>query len=254
MEKVVWTVIELTIYDIIYIVGAVALYTVILALGVTWSVKEHKKIASLLFTLKDVIDELKSIVTREENEVDKGSYKSTRSSEYINKSEVQIQMGLVNRLSLSNLLNNKPTNFNYNEVIAMLTQLAKKTYEEYKFFIARSTDETQQANFLQIVSHSSEEPELHKRIFAKAVDSGMDIKELQQRFAEHVATGNVIDLGEDVVVILNDGGPQLATGVSPVNNGLEGGEIAFIISFIKKENLEAFNKNNLPQEEAAADE
>ena len=158
-------------------------------------------------------------------------------------------LNLKNTLSLSDILTNKPTEENYAEIIELLTRLAKETYEEFKFFIAKSQDETKQANFLQIVSTSKEKPHLHGLIFGKSVSYGIDMQELQLRFAQHVEDGNVIDLGDDVTVILHDDSPQLATGVSPINNGLEGGEIAFIISFIKKENLEAFNKNNLPQPE-----
>ena len=76
------------------------------------------------------------------------------------------------------------------------------------------------------------------------------MKTLQHKFAAKVAEGAVVNLGKDVVVITDDGTPQLPTGVSPINSGLEGGEISFIISFIKMENLEGWTENNMPKEGA----
>lgn len=152
-----------------------------------------------------------------------------------------------NQLTLTDLLTVKPTEENYTELVELLSELALSTYEDYKFFIAKSSDETQAAHFMQITSQYSDFGELHKLIFARAIDYGIDMRELQQRFAQAVADGKVIELGEDVVVIINDGTPQLATGVSPIQSGFEGSEITFIISFIKKENYTEWAKNNLPQ-------
>lgn len=159
-----------------------------------------------------------------------------------------------NELTLTDLVTRKPTEAEYDEIISLLTTLAKQTYEEYKFFIARSTDETKQPNFLQIVSHSSEAPELHKLIFAKAVNYGIDMQVLQGKFAQHIALNQVVDLGEGTVVILDDNSPSAPTGVSPINSGLEGGEIAFIISFIKSENYKEWHENTFPKEEEDTNE
>jgi hypothetical protein len=152
-----------------------------------------------------------------------------------------------NRLTLTDLVTVKPTDDNYDELVDLLTELASATYEEYKFFIAKSSDETKAAHFMQITSQYSEYPELHQLIFARAIEYGIDMRELQKRFAQAVEAGKVIDLGENAVVILEDGTPQLATGVSPIQSGFEGSEITFIISFIKKENHDEWAKNNLPQ-------
>jgi hypothetical protein len=152
-----------------------------------------------------------------------------------------------NKLSLTDLLTVKPTEANYEELVELLTELALSTYEDFKFFIAKSSDETKAAHFMQITSHYDDFAELHKLIFARAIEYGIDMRELQRRFAQAVADDKVIDLGEEVVVIIDDGTPQLATGVSPIQSGFEGSEITFIISFIKEENYDQWAKNNLPQ-------
>jgi hypothetical protein len=210
-----------------FISGGIALYTVIVWLGVRQSIKEHKRAYGLVTILKEVIEEIKTIVTKEE-----------------------IGVELVNKLTLSDLLTRKATNEEYREVVSLLSKLARDTYKEYKFLIAKSPDETDQPNFLQIISNSKERPEQHKEIFAKGLEYGIDMRELQKRFAAHVANNLVIDLGDDVTVITDDGTGQAPTGVSPINNGLEGGEICFIISFLKTENYEAWHKNTFGEEKA----
>lgn len=209
---------EVTVYVII---GVVA-YTMILCTGYIVAARRYKKTQNYVRSVENVVKELELLLDYKEE-----------------KEEMK------NNLSLSNLLNNKPTEENYKEIIEDLKKVAQDTYKDFKFFIARSSDETKQPNFLQIVSNFHECPELHRKIFAKAIENGIDMKVLQAKFAEEVANGNVIPLGEDVTVIIHDGTPQLATGVSPINSGLEGGEITFIISFINKENYEEWAKNNL---------
>lgn len=243
-----------SIYVIMFIAAVV--YTLIIVLGVVTAAKKSKK-SSVLYALHGFIEELKDKVHKEEI-MDKGNYKNTRNSEYTPKEGVISIDGLTshyyqpavedNGLSLSHLLNQKPTEENYNEIIELLIKLAKDTFNDYKFLIAKSKDEAKDSNFLQLVSHYSEAPELHREIFIKSVDYGVDMGELVKKFAARVEQGDVLPLGEDVVVITDDGSGQLSTGVSPINSGLEGGEIAFIVSFIKKENLEAFNAEHFPKE------
>ncbi|MCB5366984.1 hypothetical protein LIP24_10070 [Collinsella aerofaciens] len=250
MEKaVMWN--DAIFYNFLYSIVCVLIYSAIIYLGYRRSVNEYKKANQYVLNLKEVLEDVKNIIFKEEGKMlDKGSYKNTRSSEYLRLDGVSSNVkNYKNSLTLTDLITKKPSDEDYNELIELLTKLAKSTYEDYKFLIAKSSDETQQPNFLQIVSNSSEHPYLHREIFIKAVNSSVDMKELQKRFAEHVAAGNVIDLGEDVKVITDDGTNQLPTGVSPINSGLEGGEIVFIISFIKKENYEAFYNNHIANSE-----
>lgn len=208
-------------------------------------------------SLHDVINEIIGMIHKEDNEVDKGAYKSNNESA----PKVQIMMPLyesdfvgekgyaatVGAPSLTNLLVAQPTDTDYERILDLLIQLFKLTYNEYKFYLAKSSDETKAPNFLQVTSPSTEHPDIHKQIFKLAVDSNMDMRELQKRFAEKAATGEVVNLGDNAVVITEDGTPQLPTGVSPVQSGLEGAEITFIISFMRAENFDAWHKNTFPE-------
>lgn len=187
---------------------------------------------------------------------DKGNYKSVRASQMYGQGTsldgIAIECPeehrpLTNKLSLSGLLTQKPTNENYEEVMDILAEIARKTYEDYKFFIARSPDETTETNFIQIACPYGEMPDLHRKVFALAINYGLDMQELQSRFAQRIEENKVIDIGDEAVVILNDGTNIPPTGVSQINKGLEGGEITFIISFIQKANLEAYLKNTFPE-------
>lgn len=154
-----------------------------------------------------------------------------------------------NETTLTGLLTKEPTEENYDEVVDILAELAERTYKDYKFLIAKSSDETQQGHFLQITHNYDEDPETHKKLFSKAMDYGVNQRELQQKFAERVANGDVLPLGDGVTVIINDGTGQLATGVSPINSGLENGEITFIVTFVQNKNYEKWAENNLPSED-----
>lgn len=239
-------------YVIIYSVFILTLYTLILYLGVRKSIKEVKEQLGYLKNVVSVVEELKNLIIPEEEILmleDKGANKNTRTS------ETMVAAGprpVVNRLSLTDLVTTKPTDENYEEVMDLLAEVAQHTYSDYKFFIARSQDETTDPNFIQIVSHSSELPGLHKRIFAKSVNYGLEMPELQKRFAARIARNEVIDLGEGIEVILNDGTEVPPTGVSPINKGLDGGEIAFIITFIQKGNLDKWIENTFPAQEDEA--
>lgn len=249
------------IQDVLYSSIGAAVYSAIIYSGYRKSVRDHKRDFLFLFNLKGVIDEIKHVLIKEEKEMDKGSYKNSRSSEWITEatpmeahteSFFSIRKEPVNELSLSDLLNNQPIDSDYTEIIELLKTLAQSTYAVYDFLVFKSPDETKDTNLLQIVSKAADNQSLHKEIFAKAMDTNIDYQELVKRFAAEVAAGNVIDLGEDIVVITDDGTKAAPTGVSQINNGLKDGDIAFIVSFIKKENLDAFNKNHLPQPVAEA--
>lgn len=211
-----------------YIFLAWGVYTLILLLGVRSALKEKEDNEVYIKQIQSIVEEITLLIKNEE-ELNMNKEENTK---------------VENELTLSDLLNQEPKEDDYDEIIDILTELAQKVYSEYKFLIAKSPNEKEQANFLQLVSNWAEEPETHKLVFSKAIDYNIDTPTLQKKFAEKVASGEVIDLGKDVVVITDDGTPQPPTGVSPINSGLEGGEIAFIISFIHKDNLDEWKKNN----------
>jgi hypothetical protein len=238
------------IYVIIYTILFLTIYTIVIATGYYKSVQEHRRVFRYLEDLKSVITEIKNIVIHKEEKTMKEERNKEFKFELTPEGRRIIEAQTVkNKLSLADLITTKPTEENYEEIMALLTEVAQKTYEQYKFFIARSQDETEQPNFLQIVSHSSELPELHKLIFSRAVNYGIDMQELQKRFAHRIAENKVIDIGEDAIVIVDDNTNQLPTGVSPINSGLEGGEITFIISFMKKDNFGKWFDNTFSKDE-----
>jgi hypothetical protein len=249
------------------IMGVVLLwYTVVLIVGLLVAVRDAKREAQLYkLVLGNVLKELKDIIIKEEQCMleDKGANKNRRDSEPINfqpkplspdMGKEVLTFGDRPNLTLSDLLTVEPTDKDYEEVLGLLIKLVRQTFKDYKFLIAKSQDETKDANFLQLVSHYSEDPYLHKEVFQKCIHTNIDMPTLRQLFAEKAAEGKVLDLGEGVTIIVEDGTGNPPTGVSNINSGLEGGEIAFIFSFIKTDNLEEWKKNNLPQEEEAADE
>lgn len=199
-------------------------------------------------SLFDVFNEIKFMMINKEeiDSMDKGAYKNARTSEFVTSPMVH-DIKVVKAPTLTQLLTVKPTEDDYERILEKLIKLFKLTYNEYKFYVAKSSDETQAPNFLQVTSPAIEYPELHRDIFKMAVNTGMDMLTLQKKFAEKVAEGKVADLGNGVVVILNDNTPQLPTAVSPIQSGLEGSEISFIISFMKAENFDSWYANTFPE-------
>jgi hypothetical protein len=234
-----------------YVIMVVAIlwYTALLIIGLYMAARESKREANLYkLVLGHVIHELKDILIKEEKiMLDKGIHKNRRSSEGINFKPETFKPE--SKLTISSLVTTEPTPQDYDAVEEMLAELARQTFEDYNFLIAKSSNEATDPHFLQLVSHFSEAPELHKAIFKKAVETNIDIPTLQQRFGERIAAGGVIPLGEDIVVITDDNTGQPPTGVSPINRGLEGGEIAFIITFVKRENHPAWLEHTFGENE-----
>lgn len=173
-----------------------------------------------------------------------GSIKS-----YLNNEEEINLSKVLNEMTLTDLISQNPAEEQYEEVVDILADIAEQTYKEYKFLIVKSPDETKDAHFMQIQSSAEEMPTEHKLVFSKSMDYGLDMAVLRDRFSLRVAKGDVLDLGDEVMIILEDDTPQTPTGVSPVNSGLEGGEIVFNISFILKENYDAWAANKFPKTE-----
>jgi hypothetical protein len=149
-------------------------------------------------------------------------------------------------VSLTDLLTAQATKENYEEVLNLLTILARSAYAEFKYLIAKSHDESESPNFIQIESPFHEAEAIHKKLFELGITYGINHEKLTALFAERVAKGEVIPLGTDVTVIVDDGEGQPATGVSPINRGIEGGSILFNIAFIKTANYAAWHENAFP--------
>ncbi|AHZ10366.1 hypothetical protein FP73_gp054 [Bacillus phage Hoody T] len=208
---------------------ALFIYTMILAFGVKKSVKEHKEEMSYTESIKKALSVLSEIKTDIKGEDEKMTE--------INTTEVEVK----NKMSLTDLVDRKPSLHDYAEVVELLSKLARNRFENYQFYLAKAPTESD-ANFMSIVSNWHDDPELHKLIFAKGVEYGINMGSLQKYFVDHVRDGHVLDLGNDVMIITDDGSNLAPTGVSPITSGLEGGEISFNFTFIKKENYHAWCK------------
>jgi len=211
-------------------------YTLILFFGVKKSVKEHKEEIHYSDSIKKALGKLSEI----KNEI-KGEGRMT-------KLDTKVE-GVKNTMSLTDIVTRKATVSQYGEVIELVAQLIKNRFENYQFTLYPSSDEEKTPHFIQIVSNWHDDPELHKKIFAKGMDYGIDMNTLQELFRNHIADGHVIDLGSDVVVITDDGEKSSPTNLSPIQTGLEGSEVAVIISFVKKEHYKEWVKNTFEEEE-----
>ncbi len=209
---------SVTIFLVVYILIAVIIYTGILIFGYISARNTLKKQIDYMINLYGIIEDIReSLVSKEENK--RMEFKP---------------------LTLSEVINTKPTEENYQEVIAELSQMANHVFSNYKFLIAKS-DKNTEPHFMQLVSSATELPEAHKNVFEKSIRYNLDYEELTLRFATEVKNGNVVDLGDDVVVIIYDGTEGgIATGVSKFVSGLEDSQIQFNITFIHKDNYDAW--------------
>lgn len=222
-------------YNILFVKAIVVLlfiYTMIVVFGFKKSIREHKEDTDYTASIKGALDALSEIKDnlRRDNKM----------------TEVKVP---TNKLSLTDLVSRKATITEYGEIIDLLTKLAKNRYENFQFTFYPAQDEDTQAHFMQVVSNWHEDVELHKTIFAKGIEYGVEMPMLRKLFAEHVRAGHVVDLGADVMVITDDGTGNPPTGVSSINSGLEGSEIAFIIAFVKKAHYKEWCKNNFPDDQ-----
>jgi len=218
--------------DYVIIVIEAAWYPVFLVMVmiVVHLVTQHRENKYRL-ALGDVVLDLKDMIFQEEIKV------------------VQEELTKQSELTLTGLLTYAPTAEDYTHVVDMLVKLAKNRVAEDRVLIHKSTNEVEIANLIQVISNWSEDPELHKEIFSYAFRKNMDMRVIQGLFAQQAAMGNVIALGDNAIVITDDFTGNPPTNVSPINSGLEGSEICFLISFIKKENYDAWRKENEPKEE-----
>lgn len=236
----------------------VLLYTAILLIGYIKAMERAQEEAeteeNIRILVKDIFDELKNTIERGEDSMTEKKDKLVAEGMLTVDGQAALYMPVVkpeikNHMSLTDLVTNKAEDRHYDVVVELLTSLARKTYQDYKFFIAKSEDETKDYNFLQVVSKYEDDPYTHKLIFSKGVEHGLDSAELSRRFAEYAKEGNVLRLGGEVVILTEDGTGQSPTGVSPISNGLEGSEIAFIFGFIQKKNYDEWYKNTFPQKD-----
>lgn len=216
------------------ILVALAIYTLVIVFGYKKSIREYKEEKNYVAPIRDALNIINDI-------------KKQIGSDILMTEKQTVS----NKLSLTDLVTRKATIEEYGEIIGLLTKLAKNRFDNYQFTYYPVSEDNQdkQPFFLQIISNWHDDPDLHKLIFAKGIDYGINMQMLQKLFAEEVRAGNVINLGEDVMIITDDGTNALPTSVSPINSGLEGSEVAFIISFLKKDKYKSWCEHTFTDEQ-----
>jgi hypothetical protein len=226
----------------------ILLYTFLVIVGYVKATKEYKRLNKYFVSLYTFLGDLRSTITKEDDLMDFTANEKNMGMANIGASgasNTTITVKSPPLLTLTSLIDRKATESEYTEVINLLVTLMRNAFYNYKFFIAKSSDDTQQPHFMQIISAYDENKTIHQDIFQKSMVYGVDMRTLQEKFATLVQEGKVVDLGDNVAVLINDGDGtnQLATSVSPINSGLEGSEITFIVSYVRKTSLDEFKKN-----------
>ncbi|AGB62629.1 hypothetical protein [Bacillus phage phiAGATE] len=218
------------------IIILVVTYTVVILGGLYAAINKARRTAGAYKeVLFQMISEIKDIIKEE----DKMTHPLTQKDTLTQKEP----------LTLATLIHKKAVDSEYAEVVDLLAHLAKTTFENYNFLIQKSPDETKEAHFMQLRSAFHESPQVHKHIFEKSIDYGIDYDVLVQKFNDKLRTGEIISCGEDVVIITDDGTGMPASGVSQINSGIEGGEISFNVSFVSAKNYEAWAETNIKKDE-----
>lgn len=212
----------------LHIFISISIYTLVIYFGIMKAKKEQNKDKVSNRDLQSVLSEIKSLLSNKEEFFVSNNHR---------------EEDLVNNLTLADFIHQEPTDEDYQEAVEILTEIAYKAFKNYKFFLAKSSDDTQKPHFMQITSYSKEEPYLHKKVFKIAVDKGLDMHELQKRFAKEVEDNRVVPVGKKAKVITDDNTGQLPTGVSPIQSGLEDADIHFIISFVGAESYQQWKEN-----------
>lgn len=226
-------------YVIIITVGAFLAYTGIMLLALYQIVRRDREKLNVQLEVLNVVKELKQTINQEEKSMKKDGIESI----------LMEQEEFTCYLTLTDLITRKPEKRHYEEVVELLIELFKEAYANYNYTIHKSPDDTKIAHFLSIQSHFSQNPKLHKKLFKEAVDNNLDMQELNEHFVKAVVEGRVINLGDNVEIILEDGVQGgYATGVSPINTGLGSAEIVFNISCVSKDSYEEWRSFNFPEE------
>lgn len=210
-------------------------------------VEREKKMA--IREASKLLKEIKQTIIRRNNKMEIGTLTIRTGDTMEDPEATQRREELTNRLTLTDLVTQEPLEEQYEEVVDILARIARQTYQDYKFLIVKAGEDIDEANFMQIVSSSMEMPDEHKEVFSKSIKYGLEMQVVHELFAERVREGKVIQLGSEAVIIVEDGTNQAATGVSPINSGLDGGEIAFNISFVLKKDYDTWYGKAFPKKE-----
>jgi hypothetical protein len=150
---------------------------------------------------------------------------------------------IINQKSLSDMLETKATDADYEEYFTILIPIIRELYATYEFLRQDpAPDDFTSANCL-IFDFSRDEFSMeYTKLFRLAIDRGLDDKEIVPRFVDKLVNGEVLELGTVQIV------PE-QSGVSSV---LQGKEIRVLVTFMTEEyavkRAEVLDKNKAEQD------
>lgn len=128
------------------------------------------------------------------------------------------------------------------EFVKLLSDIASKLYANYKVLwqAPQTEDQKYYSHQLLFQSHISDPftKEEHNKMFKLAFDNNLNIYETNIKFREELKKGNILPLGEKIVIT-----------DTAVGNILSGNEYNFTISFMDKDLYEEKEKKEKEAEE-----
>lgn len=161
--------------------------------------------------------------------------------------EESILEKITNKKTLTELLHVTATEEDYDLFVADLIPALKDLYESYQFQLLKPTPGDYQSGYaLGFQLFRVEMAEQYDRLFRLAIDKGMTEAGITKAFIRAVKAGDLIDLGDAVIV-------DHGTGVSSI---LTGDDLSIYVTFMteeykaKKEEVEAEQREKAEKEEA----
>lgn len=157
-----------------------------------------------------------------------------------------------NTNTLTDLITTVPTDNAYETYTEKFSKLVSKLYKDYQYVLHKPFKDGDGDEYLiqmQIISH--EDPEAYDELFKIAMDNNLNEFEISKRFADNVEAGNVVDLGDDVVIIKTDAAGRPLTGSTSIVRSRE--VLSVNISFIHKDNYDKWAEKNLPKTEESSE-
>lgn len=150
-------------------------------------------------------------------------------SSLIRKEEDYLGSARYNSKSLSELLDDRAEEQDYQKFLDGIILIVKKLYRDYKFVQQHPAEgDTQSGYYLALQIFSHENPEEYDELFRLAVDKSLDPYKLSDMFVKKLAAGEVIALGDAVIDEANSG----------LSSILQGQDVRVNITYAPKEYME----------------
>lgn len=148
---------------------------------------------------------------------------------------------ITNEKSLEQLLIPTTEDKHYEEFLDVFINLLQKKYKEYQFQLGKPAEDDYISGYnLAFIIHPQEHPDEHEELFRLAVNYSLDIDHLNELFVERVKTGDVVELGDDIVI------SEEGTGTTTI---LQGGTVQAFINFRTTEEVEKSKEQETKEEE-----